>query len=165
MAVNVAFTSPVNKPGQEPYLSAEDVWSGILDSVRRPEEFVDYIAETEILEDTGLALKRILHFVPGGSHGAPGGRLEQDITIVPEFKVEFVAATTGKATLMVSNEADIHGSDGQVYMTQCFEVAYPEGVAPGSEAAVKQFNHLSGVARRNVLSNIQSFRDLKSKKP
>lgn len=103
MAVNVAFTSPVNKPGQEPYLSAEDVWSGILDSVRRPAEFVDYIAETEILEDTGLALKRILHFVPGGSHGAPGGRLEQDITIVPEFKVNLPPGQLSQISWILTN--------------------------------------------------------------
>lgn len=87
MAVNVAFTSPVNKPGQEPVLSANDVWKGIVETVRRPQDFVDYISHLDILDDTGLTLRRILYFVPNGSHGAPGGKLDQSVTIFPDFKV------------------------------------------------------------------------------
>jgi hypothetical protein len=53
--------------------------------------------------------------------------------------------------------------DSQVFLTQAFEVAYPEGVEPGSQKAVAQYDHLAMVARRNVVSNIKSFRELKEK--
>lgn len=85
MAVNVAFTSPVNRPG-EPILTAEDVWNGVVATVRQPEDFVDYISKTEISEDTGLTMRRVLHFVENGSHNAPGGKLEQTIAIIPGLK-------------------------------------------------------------------------------
>ena len=87
MAVNVAYTSPVNKPGQEPVLTADDVWTGIVATVRRPQDFVDYISHLDIFDDTGLTLRRILHFVPEASHSAPGGKLDQNVTIVPDLKV------------------------------------------------------------------------------
>jgi hypothetical protein len=86
MVVNIAFTSPVNHADLKP-LSAADVWAGIVLTVRRPEDFVDYISRTEILEDTGASLKRILHFVEGGVHNAPGGKLDQTVSIFPDFKV------------------------------------------------------------------------------
>lgn len=89
MAVNVAFASPVNLPGQEPVLSAADVWNGIVATVKRPEDFVDYLSETEILEEKRLTLRRILHFRPGGTHNAPGGKLDQFVTIIPEHKVSY----------------------------------------------------------------------------
>lgn len=90
MAVNVAFTSPVNKPGQEPVLTAEDVWTGIVATVRRPQDFVNYISHLDIIDDTGLTLRRILYFVPEASHAAPGGKLDQNVTIVPDFKVSSI---------------------------------------------------------------------------
>lgn len=73
-----------------------------------------------------------------------------------------MAAATGKATISVSTEAEEDGGH-QVYLTQAFEVAYPPEVVPGSEKAVAQHAHLSKVARSNVLSNIQSFRDMKKR--
>ena len=161
MAVNVAFTSPVNKPGQEPVLSANDVWKGIVETVRRPQDFVDYVSHLDIYDDTGLTLRRTLYFVPSGSHGVPGGKLDQSVKIFPEFKVEFVAAATGKATMSVSKDAD--GDATQVYLTQAFEVAYPPGVEAGSPEAIAQHDHLSKVAQTNVVSNIRSFRELKLK--
>lgn len=72
-----------------------------------------------------------------------------------------MAAATGKATMSVSKDAD--GDETQLYLTQAFEVAYPPGVEAGSPAAVEMHNHLSKVAQTNVVSNIQSFRQLKLK--
>jgi len=96
MATNIAFTSPVNRPGQEP-LSTADVWAGIVMTVRRPQDFVDYISHVEILEDTGLTLRRILHFVPGALHKAPGGKLDQSVTFFPDYNVRtFVAFISAK---------------------------------------------------------------------
>lgn len=86
MAVNIAFTSPVNESGLTP-LSAADVWAGIVLSLRRPQDFVDYISHIEILEDTGNTLRRVLHFVPGGAHNAPGGKLDQNVIVFPDYKV------------------------------------------------------------------------------
>lgn len=79
------------------------------------------------------------------------------------LKVEFVAAATGKATMSVSKDADADGDEAQVYLTQAFEVAYPTGVEAGSPEAVAQHEHLSRVARTNVVSNIRTFRELKLK--
>lgn len=79
-------------------------------------------------------------------------------------QVEFVAAATGKAIMSVSKEADTEdGEEGAVYLTQAFEVAYPPGVEPASEKAREMDGHFAKVARSNVVSNIQSFRDLKAK--
>ncbi|KAI0107208.1 hypothetical protein GGR51DRAFT_159600 [Nemania sp. FL0031] len=164
MAVNIAFTSAVNKPGQDVILTAEDVWKGIVMTVRRPQDFVDYISKVDILEDTGLTMRRILHFVPGASHKAPGDKLDQNVTFIPNYKVEFIAAATGKAIMSVSKEADTEGDgEGAVYLTQAFEVAYPPGVEPGSKKAREMDNHFAKVARSNINSNIQSFRDTKAK--
>ncbi|KAI1120163.1 hypothetical protein F5Y10DRAFT_290221 [Nemania abortiva] len=165
MAVNIAFTSAVNKPGQDILLTADDVWKGIVMSVRQPQDFVDYISKVDILEDTGSTMRRVLHFVEGASHTAPGGELHQDVTFVPNYKVEFIAAATGKVTMSVSKEADAD-DDGEalVYLTQSFEVAYPPGVESGSEKAREMDNHFAKIARSNVASNIQSFRDMKAKR-
>lgn len=93
MAVNIAFTSAVNKPGQDVILTAEDVWKGILMTVRQPQDFVDYISKVDILEDTGSTLRRVLHFVPGASHKAPGGKLDQNVTFIPNYKVTTTSPT------------------------------------------------------------------------
>lgn len=65
--------------------------------------------------------------------------------------------------MTVSKGAEEDREDVQVFLTQAFEIPYPAGVEPGSEEAEAQEKHLSVVARRNVVSNIKSFRDLKEK--
>ncbi|KAI8632629.1 hypothetical protein F5Y19DRAFT_471799 [Xylariaceae sp. FL1651] len=165
MAVNIAFTSAVNKPGEEVVLTADDVWEGIVMTVRQPQDFVDYISKVDILEDTGLHMRRVLHFVPAASHSAPGGKLDQNVTFVPNYKVEFVAAATGKSVMSVSKDVDSEdGHELQVYLTQAFEIPYPPGVEPDSEKALEMNKHFVNVARSNIRSNLQSFRNLKAKK-
>lgn len=77
-----------------------------------------------------------------------------------------MAAATGKATMAVLKDASAEANferETQVYLMQSFEVPYPPGVEAGSAEAKGQFEHLSKVARTNVLSNIVSFRELKKK--
>lgn len=83
--VNLTFTSPVNKPGQQPVLSANDVWKGLEYITRRPEDIVDYLAGCEILSDNGLNLKRRLLFKEGTD--MPDKPIEQDVTLCPKMKV------------------------------------------------------------------------------
>ena len=86
MSTSVAFTSPANEPGTE-QLTASDVWAGIMRSFRYPKEFVDYISDVEILSESDNQVHRILHFVEGGAHKAPGGKLDQTATVFPDLKV------------------------------------------------------------------------------
>jgi len=68
--------------------------------------------------------------------------------------------------MSVSKEAEAGEEErhAQVYLTQAFEVAYPAGIEAGSTDAYGQDQNLSRIARSNVVSNIQSFRELKADK-
>ena len=88
--INVSITLPVNPPGTELVLTAEDLWAGLLHSQRYAQEYVPHVTGVEItnqsiLSDTTASYKRICHL---DSEIYPDvGPLEQDITVINMMKV------------------------------------------------------------------------------
>jgi hypothetical protein len=84
---NVAYSEPVNKPGDEPVLSMEDVWHGLAFGCRRPEEMAEYVSSCEITDDKGVKFHRRLILGGGAVHTAAGEAIEQDVILRPMLNV------------------------------------------------------------------------------
>lgn len=50
--LNLGYTAPVNRPGQTPVLTLDQVWAGLQRKVRHAHEFVPVIVGCEVLEET-----------------------------------------------------------------------------------------------------------------
>ncbi|POS69116.1 hypothetical protein DHEL01_v212489 [Diaporthe helianthi] len=147
--INFTFTSPVNRPGQQPILSQDDVWKGIEHITRRPQDVVDYVSRCEVFADTGLSLKRRLVFKEGPN--LPDKPIEQNVEYVGPPGI-------GTSALVVA-----HGeSDDEVYLSQTLQDPYPPGITRGSTEASEFRKHRETLAKSNIKSNIEYFRQLKA---
>jgi hypothetical protein len=84
---NVAYSEPVNRPGDEPILIMEDVWHGLAYGCRRPEEMAEYVSSCEITDDNGVKFHRRLILGGGAVHTAAGEAIEQDVILRPMLNV------------------------------------------------------------------------------
>jgi len=88
--INVAITLPVNPPGTEQILTADDIWAGLLHSQRYSQEYVPHIIEVnitdrQIISDTTTSYKRVTRLNPEIYPDV--NILQQDLVIVDNLKV------------------------------------------------------------------------------
>jgi len=85
---NVSYSEPVNRPGDEPVLSMDDVWRGIVRGARRPQDMAEYVANCEILSGDELKFRRRLTIGGGGAvHTGAGEAIDQDVILRPMLNV------------------------------------------------------------------------------
>lgn len=51
VAINLAYTAPINRPSQEPVLTMPQLWAALQHKIRHAEEFVPVITSTEVIEE------------------------------------------------------------------------------------------------------------------
>jgi len=51
VAINLAYTAPVNRPSQTPVLTVPQLWAALQHKVRHAEQFVPVITSTRIVEE------------------------------------------------------------------------------------------------------------------
>lgn len=84
---NVAFTQPVNGPGETPRLTAAELWQGIKRGGRNPNDFAAYVASCEVLSGGKNKFRRRLTLAEGAVHTPAGQTLDQDVLIAPMLHV------------------------------------------------------------------------------
>lgn len=88
---NVSFSEPVNRPGDEPVLTGEDVWQGIAHGARHPDDMAEYVASCEILSGDKTRFRRKLIIGGGGAvHTGAGQAIEQDVILRHMLNVSLV---------------------------------------------------------------------------
>lgn len=78
MKVNYAYTCPINSPFVSPTLTQSQIWQGLVEKCRKPQDFVPDIADCEVIEESHDGLKRIVTFKPG--MGLPAGKVTEVVT-------------------------------------------------------------------------------------
>ncbi|AEO67509.1 uncharacterized protein THITE_2116400 [Thermothielavioides terrestris NRRL 8126] len=51
VVINLGYTAPVNRPGQQPVLTLQQVWEGLQHKMRRADKFVPIITACEVLAE------------------------------------------------------------------------------------------------------------------
>lgn len=67
LAINVAYTAPINPPGASPVLTPTQVWDGLVHKVHHAEKFVSVITGCEVTdknEDGSTITRRVVRPTP-----------------------------------------------------------------------------------------------------
>ena len=88
---NVSFSEPVNRPGDEPALTLDDVWRGLDYGGRHPHEMAEYVAACEVYDESadGRFFRRRLTLGGGAVHTGEGEKMEQEVILRPLLNVRF----------------------------------------------------------------------------
>jgi hypothetical protein len=97
---NVSYSEPVNRPGDSPVLTMDDMWRGIAHGARHPDDMAEYVASCDVLPGTesGDKLKFRRRLVIGGGgavHTGAGEAIEQDVVLRPMLNVRPVPSLPG----------------------------------------------------------------------
>lgn len=98
--VNVSYAEPVNRPGDEPVLTFDDVWQGIVDGAHNPPSMASYVASCEILSESEdkLKFRRKLILANGAVHTGAGEAIIQDVIVRPRMNVSTTRMPTSTRT-------------------------------------------------------------------
>lgn len=138
---NLGYTAPINREGQSPVLSIDQVWAGLQRKIRHAEEFVPLIVHCEVLaeevaanDDTVTTVTRIVKFRPGSGPNADGQPVKEVCKQYPPCRVDFYQEDGTKIANYISQGPSSAPDD--LFMTYVFEWRHP-GVEAGSEQANK----------------------------
>ena len=86
---DISFTTPVNSPGDDPKLTAADLWMGVAHVARTPQEFAPYVAKCDVLWETAnkQRLGRAVTLGDGGVHTGNGQVLYQEVSVADKLRV------------------------------------------------------------------------------
>ncbi|KAF7973880.1 hypothetical protein HWV62_28110 [Athelia sp. TMB] len=117
MKFNLAFTSPINPPHAYPPLSQTQVWNGLLRKCRRPQDFIDVMADCHILHEDANGMKRLMMFKPGT--GPPSNRATEMLTYHPQTTVRIFAPSPYELILYAAfaKKIDILSVEAGNFMT------------------------------------------------
>ncbi|PSK42019.1 hypothetical protein B9Z65_3933 [Elsinoe australis] len=167
---NVSFSEPVNRPGDEPVLTGEDVWQGIAHGARHPDDMAEYVASCEILSGDKTRFRRKLIIGGGGAvHTGAGQAIEQDVILrhmlhgVDTIKVEAVTIDSGATTIfgMSQGTQELPNPDRpDLYFTGVYEL-WIDGVKEGTPEAEEVRIKYGNLARGATQDGVKTFRKWK----
>jgi len=135
---NLAYTAPINRPGQSPVLTIDQVWVGLQRKVRHAEEFVPLIVECKVEKEEeeggNVVITRVVKFRPGSGPKADGEPVTEVCKLYPPCRVDFWQENGTKIANYVAQGPGEGPED--LYMTYVFEWRHP-AVEAGSEQAGK----------------------------
>ncbi|GAB1317433.1 hypothetical protein MFIFM68171_07643 [Madurella fahalii] len=159
--VNVSYAEPVNRPGDEPVLTFDDVWQGIVDGAHNPPSMASYVASCEILSESEdkLKFRRKLILANGAVHTGAGEAIIQDVIVRPKMNVEAKTVDTGAATTfgvtLGTGEQDPERPD--IYLVTAYEL-WMDGVEEGSKEAEDVRVNYRALARNATIDGVKTFR-------
>ncbi|KAJ5892921.1 hypothetical protein N7504_009612 [Penicillium tannophilum] len=119
-ANNIAYTAPINPPGETP-LSHAQVWAGLLLKIRSAESFVPgAISRTDVLSETVDPSSGNKVTVRDVLFRESGKKVQETVTAYEPTRVDFVQAG-GNISNIISE-----GGNGELYMTYIFEWKHPD---------------------------------------
>lgn len=142
VSLNNAYTAPINRPGESPVLTLDQVWQGLRRKVRHAEEFVPIIVDCKVLSEerssTGEEIvTRTVEFskeVPRG--GVP---VKEVCHHYAPCRVDFQQEDGSRISNFVS--AGPSGAAEDLYLTYVFEWRHPELEAGGAKVAEVEEEH------------------------
>ncbi|KAJ5580077.1 uncharacterized protein N7459_006062 [Penicillium hispanicum] len=127
---NVAFTAPINPPGETP-LPRSQIWAGLLLKIRSAETFVAAaIQSTDVLSESVDAATGNAVTVREVLFRESQKKVKEVVTAFPDCRVEFAQPDGSRISNVVSE-----GAGGDLYMTYIFEWRHP-GVSQEELAAL-----------------------------
>lgn len=153
-ANNIAFTAPVNPPGEAPVLTYAQIWQGLEKKIRAGQDFVggaiistDVISTSTTKHGKPVTVREVV-FREGNR------RVREECIAFPPMKVEFHQPDGSTVQNVVSEDAD-----GNLYMTYTFEWLHPEleGDEKGLAAAKDKE---SSIAKTAVIKSIEAIREM-----
>ncbi|KAK0668379.1 hypothetical protein QBC41DRAFT_303455 [Cercophora samala] len=160
--INIAYTTPINRPGQQPVLTTPQVWAGLVRKVRHAQEFVPVIESCTVAsEETNaagqLVVTRRVNFGQAAPVPASQGEVEEVCTLFPPRRVDFVQHDGTRVWNHVSQGPGKDGED--LYLTYVFE-ARDDAIEESSPEAAALEERFKTTAKRAVESSIETIRRL-----
>jgi hypothetical protein len=121
--ISVSSAVPINPPGEEPTLSRDDVWQGLLLKTEDALPFVPAMTRCEVLEHYDDGLLREVDF--------RGQTFRERITLEPKHRVRFDRVPGGPVDGFILNEIE-EDADGQLELRFSFNLS-PAGMEADSE--------------------------------
>ncbi|CZS93732.1 hypothetical protein WAI453_001196 [Rhynchosporium graminicola] len=150
---NIAFTSPINRPGATPILTRSQVWSMLQLKIRSAETFVPTAISSTTVQSTSTDASsgnevtiREVTFIEGSR------RVKEIVTAYEDCRIEFEQPDGSHVSNIVSE-----GAEGELYMTYVFEWRHP-GV--GKEELETLKGRERGMSRKAVEGTIEAMRRL-----
>jgi hypothetical protein len=130
LAINIAYTAPINPAGASPVLTPAQIWDGLVHKVHHAEKFVPLITACEVTgkSDDGSTITRRVTF-QAGVGPMPRDTVTEVCKLFAPCRVDFEQEDGTTIGNYVSE-----GADGELYMTYVFQWR-AEGVEEGSEQA------------------------------
>ncbi|KAH8891196.1 duf1857 domain-containing protein [Thozetella sp. PMI_491] len=157
VAINIAYTAPINPPGAEPVLTKAQVWAGLAHKARVPQDFVPVVEACEIHSDTGDAVTCTVTF-KSDSNVAHAHAIREVCRLRPPCQLSYEMEDGSTAVNIISwgNEAQ---DDRDLFLTFLFGWEHPE-LAAGNAETTEVENRHKQVAITAVLSTIKGMRKL-----
>ncbi|KAK4113158.1 DUF1857-domain-containing protein [Canariomyces notabilis] len=164
--INLGYTAPINRPGESPVLTIDQVWAGLQRKVRYAQEFVPLIVGCEVLseekdpaaEEVDVITRRVTF---AEKAGPMSGRIVTEVCkLYAPCRVDFVQEDGSKITNCVTRGES--GEPGDLYLTYIFEWRHPN-VAEGSEEAQWLEGEHRKTAGTAVEGSIATIREMFSK--
>jgi hypothetical protein len=150
VSLNLAYTAPINRPGQLPVLTQSQVWAGLQRKVRHAEEFVPLIVACEVVSETTPAVNavdsdqvpaitRLVTFRSGSGPKADGTSVEEVCKLYAPCRVDFHQEDGSKIANYVSQGPS--GEADDLFMTYVFEWRHPDVQAGSDKARELEMGH------------------------
>ncbi|KAL2023291.1 hypothetical protein VTK56DRAFT_3029 [Thermocarpiscus australiensis] len=166
VVINLGYTAPINRPGQTPILTLDQVWAGLQRKVRHADEFVPTIAGCDVLaeekhdDDSGEeVVTRLTHFGGPGNGPLAGRTVKEVCRLYPPCRIDFHHADGPQVANFVTQGPS--GEPHDLYMTYVFRWPHPK-VEEGSGEAERLRAEYKEVAKRAVESSIETIRRMNS---
>ncbi|KAK4150459.1 hypothetical protein C8A00DRAFT_18026 [Chaetomidium leptoderma] len=161
VVLNLGYTAPINRPGDEPVLTRAQVWAGLEHKVRRAEKFVSAITACEVLSEDKSGgeehvITRRATFKPGVN---PAGRdvVTEVCHLHAPCRVDFVQEDGTTIGNYVTQGPT--GQPEDLHMTYVFQWKVPQ-VEAGSEQAKEIEAKFQKMAKLAVESSIETIRGI-----
>ncbi|KAI9817565.1 MAG: hypothetical protein M1827_001177 [Pycnora praestabilis] len=152
--ITASSTLPINPPSTTPILSTSQIWQGLVQKCRHPQDFLAAMSDCEVIEENAQGLTRIVTFKEG--MGPPAGKVEEKIVFVEGLKADFHMQTGSKVSNIISQGPS---SPTELYLTFTWEWLHPE-IEAGSEKEKEQKMMYQGTGGEAVASTIKSIREM-----
>lgn len=128
VAINLAYTAPINPAGATPVLSEDQIWAGLKRKVRHAQEFVPVIVACEVLSEEGNTVVRQATFKAEDNNKETNDPVKEVCVHLPPSRVDFKQEDESTISNIVSK-----GPEGDLFMTYSFEWRHPKVEEGSSE--------------------------------
>lgn len=132
VTINLAYTAPINRQGDQPVLTESQVWEGLQRKVRHAEQFVPVIVACQVTKEYDNTIERDVTFAPSNTEGEaeskPNDPIHEVCVLYPPMRVDFKQEDGSTISNIVSK-----GPDGELLMTYAFEWRH-KGVGDGNSS-------------------------------